>query len=207
MMKKNKFISFEGIEGAGKTTVIQYVSRQFDKMRVPYVVTREPGGTPMAEAIRHVLLGSYKESMTVETELLLMFAGRAQHISQVILPALKQGQWVLSDRFTDATIAYQGGGRGIPISQILELKNWIQRDLQPDRTLLLDISVKEGLGRIHSRGAKDRIEAEGILFFERVRQCYLQLADKEKERFRVIDASQAAETVQAQVWSHIEELL
>ncbi len=193
--KRGRFISFEGIEGVGKSTAIQFVREELDAARIPYIVTREPGGTPIAEAIRHVLLTHYDEKMSADTELLLMFAGRAQNIAQVILPALQRGQWVLSDRFTDASFAYQGGGRGIAESHIADLAKWVQGGLKPDLTVLLDAPVSVGLSRVTSRGAKDRIETEGLEFFERVRKTYLQLAEREPQRFRVIDSSGGWESV------------
>ncbi len=205
--KKGRFISFEGIEGVGKTTAIQYVRSLLDEKKVSYVVTREPGGTPIAEAIRDVLLSHYSEKMCADTELLLMFAGRAQNIAQVILPALKKGLWVLSDRFTDASFAYQGGGRGIDESHIAELAQWVQGDLRPDLTILLDASAAVGLKRVTSRGAKDRIEVEGAAFFDRVRQTYLKLARQEPNRFTVIDADQPLEAIKKQLKNSTQQLL
>ncbi len=205
--KRGRFISIEGIEGVGKTTVLQFIRDCLDDAGISYVVTREPGGTPIAEAIRNVLLNHYNEMMCPDTELLLMFAGRAQNIAQVILPALQRGQWVLSDRFTDASFAYQGGGRGVEIKHVLELAKWVQGDLQPNLTVLLDAPVEVGLSRVKSRGAKDRIEAEGIEFFERVRQTYLKLAEKESNRFKIVNSNQDLETVKQAVLSLIEPLL
>ncbi len=211
-MKKQRsdrgyFLTFEGIEGVGKTTAINGVCSQLTDYGMDYVVTREPGGTPIAEAIRDVLLGHYDAPMSPHTELLMMFAGRAQNISEVILPALHRGQWVLSDRFTDASLAYQGGGRGIPHSYILSLKHWIQGDLVPDLTFLLDAPVSVGLARMHARGKKDRLESEGIDFFERVRRQYLLLAQEESERFRVIDAQQSVAMVHQQIWTQMRSFL
>ncbi|OGO93582.1 MAG: dTMP kinase [Coxiella sp. RIFCSPHIGHO2_12_FULL_42_15] len=194
--KQGYFVSLEGIEGVGKSTALQFLQRYLQQHSISVVFTREPGGTPIAEAIRQVLLGHYTEPMTSDTELLLMFAGRAQNIAQVILPALQRGQWVLSDRFTDASFAYQGGGRGIATQHIIELARWVQKDLQPDLTFLLDAPVEVGLQRVSGRGAKDRIEAEGIEFFKRVRAAYLGLAEREPERFYVIDATQEVAQVQ-----------
>lgn len=199
MQKRGYFISLEGIEGVGKSTAIQYLHQYLQKQSIPVVLTREPGGTPIAEAIRAVLLGHHTEMMSSDTELLLMFAGRAQNISEVIVPALQQGQWVLSDRFTDASFAYQGGGRGVPLQHIIELSRWVQKGLQPDLTFLLDAPVEIGLQRMLSRGAKDRIELEGIDFFKRVRASYLELAAREPERFCVIDATQEISVVQSQL--------
>lgn len=204
--KQGYFISFEGIEGVGKTTAIQTARDYLDSQSVSYIVTREPGGTPIAEAIRSVLLNHYDEQMCKDTEVLLMFAGRAQNIAQVILPALRRGQWVLSDRFTDASFAYQGGGRGVDMKHIAELARWVQGDLQPDLTLLLDMSVDAAFNRVISRGAKDRIEIEGVEFFQRVRDTYLQLA-KKNSRFCVIDADQELTAVKTQIVQALEKLI
>lgn len=207
MKKSGYFISFEGIEGVGKTTALQFARDYIEKKKINYVMTREPGGTPIAEAIRSVLLNHYTEAMSRDTELLLMFAGRAQNIAQVILPALERGQWVLSDRFTDASFAYQGGGRGVPIEHIEQLARWVQKDLAPDVTILLDMPVEAAFNRVTSRGAKDRIEAEGMDFFERVREKYLQLAKKNAKRFRVIRADQSMDEIKQAIESVIDALL
>ena len=161
----------------------------------------------MLKPIRKVLLNQYDEMMSPDTELLLMFAGRAQHISQVILPALQRGQWVVSDRFTDASFAYQGSGRGIPLSHIRELASWVQGDLEPDITLLMDLPVDVGFSRITDRGAKDRIESEGKDFFERVRERYLIRARKFPERFRVINAERDFEIVKEEVSAILKPLI
>lgn len=205
--KRGCFISIEGIEGVGKTTIVECIRNRLDDAGISYIVTREPGGTPIAEAIRQVLLNHYTEMMCPDTELLLMFAGRAQNIAQVILPALQRGQWVLSDRFTDASYAYQGGGRGVDVKHILELAKWVQGDLQPNLTILLDAPVEVGLSRVQSRGAKDRIETEGIEFFERVRQAYLILAEKEPNRFKIVNSNQHLENVKKEVLSLVDPLL
>ena len=205
--KQGRFISFEGIEGVGKTTALQYVREYLNGARISYVVTREPGGTPVAEAIREVLLDRYNEIMCSDTELLLMFAGRAQNIAHVILPALQRGQWVLSDRFTDASFAYQGGGRKISIKYIKELSRWIQGNLKPDLTFLLDMPVSVCLDRVKSRWAKDRIEAEGLEFFKRVRENYLAQAKKDPKRFRIIRADQELSEVKEQLQQVIDSLL
>ncbi len=206
---KGQFITVEGVEGAGKSTIVNFIKEQVEAAAadISCVVTREPGGTPIAESIRKVLLSKHDEIMSPDTELLLMFAGRAQHISQVILPALQRGQWVVSDRFTDASFAYQGGGRGIPLSHIRELAAWVQGDLQPNITLLLDLPVDVGFSRLSGRGAKDRIESEGIDFFERVRERYLIRAGKFPERFRVINANQDLTLVKQQVRDALKPLL
>lgn len=205
--ERGRFISFEGIEGVGKTTALQYVCEYLGAAHIPYVVTREPGGTPIAEAIREVLLDHHNEMMCSDTELLLMFAGRAQNIAQVVLPALRRGQWVLSDRFTDASFAYQGGGRGIPIKYIKELARWVQGNLKPDLTFLLDVPVSVCLDRIKSRGAKDRIETEGLEFFKRVQENYLFQAKRDPKRFRVIYANQELSEIRGQLRQVIDPLL
>lgn len=205
--ERGRFISFEGIEGVGKTTALKYVREKLDSASIPYVVTREPGGTPIAEAIRHILLDHYTEMMCPNTELLLMFAGRAQNIAKVVLPALQRGKWVLSDRFTDASFAYQGGGRGIPVKRIEELAKWVHKDLKPDIILLLDAPVSVGLSRANSREAKDRIEVEGLEFFKRVRKSYLTMAKREPQRFRIIYANQEVSLVKEQILRAIQPLL
>jgi len=206
-MSRGKFITVEGVEGAGKTTVIEFIKGQLAAANIPCIVSREPGGTPIAESIRDIFLGKHDEIMCPDTELLLMFAGRAQHISQVILPALQRGQWVLCDRFSDASFAYQGGGRGVPLSHIRELAEWVQGDLQPDITLLLDLPIEVSFERMISRGAKDRIESEGKDFFERVRERYLIRSKKFPERFRVIHADQELEVVEKDILKALESLM
>ena len=205
--KRGRFISFEGIEGVGKTTALQYIRERLDAAQIPYVITREPGGTSIAEVIREILLNHHDEMMCPDTELLLMFAGRAQNIAQVVLPALQRGQWVLSDRFTDASFAYQGGGRGIPVKHIEELARWVQGNLKPDLTFLLDAPVLVGLNRVKSRGTKDRIETEGFEFFKRVWESYLAQAKREPKRFRVIHADQELSGVREQLRQVINPLL
>lgn len=204
---KGRFITIEGVEGAGKSTVKHFIQDQLSMADIPCITTREPGGTPIAEAIRKILLSEHEEMMSPDTELLLMFAGRAQHISQVILPALQRGQWVICDRFTDASFAYQGGGRGIPLSHIRELASWVQGSLEPDLTLLLDLPVDVGFSRIDSRGAKDRIEKEGVDFFERVRERYLIRSKKFPQRFRVVDANQDFERVKENILEILKPLM
>lgn len=197
-MSKGRFITLEGGEGAGKSTSMAFVREFFELAGHNVVVTREPGGTPLGEEIRKVLLHG-QDAMSVDTELLLMFAARAEHLERVIRPALARGACVICDRFTDATYAYQGGGRGVPDSRIRLLEDWVQRGLRPDLTLLLDIPVVEGLERAGSRGLPDRFEREHRDFFERVRQRYLLAAAREPERIRVIDAAQPIARVQAQL--------
>ena len=191
-----KFITLEGAVGVGKTTNREFIRRCIEMSGHSVVVTREPGGTPLAEQIRDLLLERREAGMTSDTELLLMFAARAEHLARVIQPALDAGQWVLCDRFTDATYAYQGGGRGIPSSRIAALEEWVQGDLRPDLTLLLDLPVAEGLQRAGKRSSPDRFESEQVAFFEKVRQAYLALAQQHPARYRVIDAAQPLEVVQ-----------
>jgi dTMP kinase len=190
------FITLEGVEGAGKSTAIQFLKAYFDQLHLPYIITREPGGTEIAEAIRKTVLGHYSEKMAADTELLLMFASRAQHIATKIRPALDSGKIVISDRFTDATYAYQGGGRRMGLDRIAVLESWVQQDLQPDLTFLLDIPVEIGMQRILSRGEIDRIEAEKKSFFNRVRDNYLKRAQQFPDRFKVVQAAKSIEQVQ-----------
>lgn len=199
MTRKGLFITVEGVEGAGKTTAVRFLETYFNTLQFKFILTREPGGTEIAEQIRRVLLSHHQENMAADTELLLMFASRAQHIAQVILPALENGCMVISDRFTDATYAYQGGGRGLDATRIAILEQWVQKDLQPDLTLLLDVPIEIGMSRIQSRGAKDRIEHEKLQFFHRVRDIYLQRAAQYPQRFKVIDATQPCTSVQTQL--------
>jgi len=196
---KSRFITIEGVEGVGKSTVLAFISAQLKKEAIDFVVTREPGGTKVAEALRDIMLHHETEPLLPETELLLLFAGRAQHIAEVIQPALKSGKWVVCDRFVDASFAYQGGGRNIPMQHIEYLSRWIVRDCKPDLTLLLDAPVEIGLERLKKRGAKDRIEKENIIFFERVRQVYLDRAKQESNRFVVISANQSIEQVEKHI--------
>ncbi|MES2918450.1 MAG: dTMP kinase [Pseudomonadota bacterium] len=192
-----RFITLEGGEGAGKSTSLAFIREYFASRGLPLVVTREPGGTPLAEQLRELLLQKREEAVAPDTELLLMFAARAQHIAQVIAPALARGEWVLCDRFTDATYAYQGGGRGLSMTRIAELEALVQGTLRPDFTLLLDLPVAQGLARAGERAQKDRFESEQDAFFERVRATYRERAAAEPGRFRVIDASQGIPAVQA----------
>jgi dTMP kinase len=199
-----KLITLEGGEGAGKSTVLETVRAELASRGIDVVVTREPGGTAAGEAIRTVLLDPNLRGMSAESELLLMFASRAQLVREVIRPALDSGRWVLSDRFTDASFAYQGGGRGQPIERITELERWAADGLKPDLTLLLDLPVAEGLRRASGRGAADRIEMENAEFFERVRAAYRERTKNESQRFRIIDASKALPDVLAQTRMAIE---
>ena len=194
-----KFITVEGIEGVGKTTNIEFIRQLLQTAGKDVVVTREPGGTPLGEAIRNLLLDPDYTGMDSTCELQLMFAARAEHLAQVIRPALEQGKWVLCDRFTDATYAYQGGGRGIDTNIIALLEDLVQGEFRPDITLLLDVPVDVGLARASERSDPDRFEQEQVTFFERIRQAYLDMAKVEPGRYRVIDASLPLENVQQQL--------
>ncbi len=207
MPQKNYFITIEGIEGAGKSTALKYLQQLLLDAQIPHAITREPGGTEIAEEIRHVLLKHYQETMAVDTELLLMFASRAQHIARVIRPGLQAGLWMLCDRFTDATYAYQGGGRGIPEERIMQIERWTQGDLRPDYVFLLDVPAEMGLQRIKKRAAEDRIEQEKAMFFEKVRQVYLSRAMANPRSYKVIDASQPLLQVKQQIQAHMELIL
>jgi len=195
-----KFITLEGIEGVGKTTNREYIRGLLEQTGKPCVETREPGGTPLGEALREMLLEHKHEGMSSDAELLMMFASRAEHMHKVILPALEAGKNVLCDRFTEATYAYQGGGRGINDKKIAELENWVQGELRPDLTIILDAPVETGRDRAGRRSEPDRIEKEQNDFFERVRQTYLQLANHYPHRIAVVDASVALGQVQDQVY-------
>lgn len=206
-MKTAWFITLEGIEGVGKTTNLAFVRDYLQSRDLSVTVTREPGGTPLAEQIRTLLLSTRDETVHADTELLLMFAARAQHIAQTIKPALAAGKTVLSDRFVDASFAYQGGGRGIPVTRIAELERWTLADFRPDLTLLLDLDPEIALARTRARGATDRFEQERTEFFVRARAEYLRRAHTEPQRFAVIDAAQPLPVVQAQIASHLARLL
>ncbi|HVF34892.1 MAG TPA: dTMP kinase [Candidatus Saccharimonadia bacterium] len=198
-----RLITFEGGEGAGKSSVLAAVRKLLERRCVEHRVTREPGGTPLGEAIRALVLDPAHPSMCAEAEVLLMFAARAQHVAETIRPALEAGLWVVSDRYTDASYAYQSGGRGLAPARIEELERWAAFGVRPDRTFLLDVPVAEGLRRIAARGESDRMERETIEFFERVRTTYLARAQREPGRFRVVDATQPLEGVVASVLAEI----
>jgi len=202
-----RFISLEGGEGVGKTTNIAYIQSLLEANDISVLLTREPGGTPLAEAMRQLLLDKNQEQITEQAELLMIFAARAQHIKYVIKPALEQGIWVLCDRFTDASYAYQGGGRAMDIAAIHWLENFVQGDLRPDLTLLLDAPVQVGMNRATQRGKLDRFEVEQITFFEKVRAAYLALANQQPARIKVVDAAQNLEQVQAQIHRLITQFI
>ncbi|AYC33399.1 dTMP kinase [Pseudomonas cavernae] len=190
------FITLEGPEGAGKSTNREYLAQRLHEQGLEVVLSREPGGTPLAERIRELLLTPSEEAMAADTELLLVFAARAQHLAAVIRPALARGAVVLCDRFTDATYAYQGGGRGLDAARIAELECFVQGALRPDLTLVFDLPVEVGLSRAAARGRLDRFEQEGRGFFEAVRQTYLRRAAAVPQRYRVVDAAQPLAQVQ-----------
>ena len=202
-----KFITIEGIEGVGKTTNMAFIEGWLKKNNIKYTSTREPGGTPMAESIRDLLLASRDEVMHENTELLLMFASRAQHLAEVILPSLRRGEWVLCDRFTDASYAYQGGGRGVSNKKISILEYLVQDNLRPDLTLLLDIPVNQGLKRALNRSKPDRFEQEKIEFFERVRSRYLLRSVEFSNQYKVIDAANTLTKDQLEIENNLENFL
>ncbi len=206
-MNKGLLVTLEGPEGAGKSTNREYLARSLRAAGRDVVLTRGPGGTPLAEQIRHLLLAPAAEPMASDTELLLMFAARAQHLAQVIRPALARGAIVLCDRFTDATYAYQGGGRGLPEERIACLEHFVQGSLRPDWVLLFDLPVDTGLARAAARGRLDRFEQEGLAFFEAVRQTYLQRAARAPERYRILDAARPLPEVQAALDALLPQLL
>ena len=196
---RGRFITLEGSEGSGKSTNLAFIHQYLQQSGLDVVLTREPGGTPLGESIRELLLDHRQSAMASDTELLLMFAARAQHLHELILPALDAGKWVLCDRFTDATYAYQGAGRGIDVARIAQLENWVQGELRPDLTFFLDLPVAQGLARAGERSVPDRFEREQVDFFERVRQGYLKQAGQEPQRYRVVDASLTLDAVQSQL--------
>ncbi|MEP4372123.1 MAG: dTMP kinase [Alloalcanivorax venustensis] len=202
-----RFITLEGGEGAGKSSNLAWLAERLRDAGVAVTVTREPGGTDLADRIRQVLLDPGPEAMDDTTELLLVFAARAQHLAALIRPALARGEWVLCDRFMDATWAYQGAGRGLDRERIAALESLVLQGLSPDRTLLFDVPVEEGLARAGKRSRPDRIEREQGAFFERVRQCYLERATGEPDRFRVVDAGVGLDQVRAQLENHLQEML
>jgi dTMP kinase len=206
-MIRGKFITLEGGEGVGKTTNLTFIRDYLQQHNISVVVTREPGGTVLAEKIRHLLLDKDSEAISEQAELLLIFAARAQHIKHVIEPALAQGDWVLCDRFTDATYAYQGGGRNMRISTIEWLENLVQGNLRPDLTVLLDAPVEIGIERARERGAFDRFESEKIGFFEHVRRAYLLQVELHPERIKLIKANQSLVDVQRAIVDVICTLL
>ena len=206
-MKQGLFITLEGVEGAGKSTLMDFVTELFNKAGHSVIQTREPGGTKTGEQVRDILLDSNNVGLTNDTELLLMFAARAQHIQEVIRPGLEAGKIVICDRFTDASYAYQGGGRGIDQKRIKQLEDWVQQGLKPDITLLFDLDVEIGLRRAGKRSEADRFEQEEISFFERIRSCYLERANNEPERFQIIDSAKTFDNVKQQIQAILQGYL
>jgi len=206
-MNSGKFLTLEGTEGVGKSTNLAFVRDWLQARDIEVLMTREPGGTPLAEEVRALLLAKRAEPVDQTAELLLVFAARAQHITQVIKPALARGAWVLSDRFTDATFAYQGGGRGLDKNIIQQLEVMVQGDLRPDLTLILDIDVKQGLTRASQRGELDRFESETLDFFERVRAAYRERAIANPARYTIVDAGQTLEKVQQDIDRVLQKLI
>jgi len=195
-MTKAKFITFEGVDGAGKSTHLEWFTNALRQRGIDLLLTREPGGTPLGEKLREILL---HQPMHAETEAMLMFAARREHVEQVIRPALQRGTWVISDRFSDASFAYQGGGRGVPLAKLEQLEQWVHGDLQPDLTLLFDIPIEVARQRLANNVSLDRFEQERGEFFERVRQAYLARAAKTPQRFAVIRAEKTMDEVQQQL--------
>lgn len=201
------FITIEGGEGAGKSTALGFIKNYLENNGIRTLSTREPGGTQLGERLRELLLNPDQSHICAEAELLMMFAARAQHLQQVIQPALKAGQWVICDRFTDASFAYQGAGRNMGMDRIAQLETWLQQDFRPQRVFLLDIDPLLGMQRVRQRGASDRFELENQSFFQRVRQAYLERAEADPARYSVIDASQDLAAVQAQLSLALQQLL
>ncbi len=203
-MKTAKFITLEGVDGAGKSTHLTWLADSLRKQGIQVLVTREPGGTDLGERLRDILLS---QSMRGETEALLMFAARLEHIEQVIKPAMQQGTWVISDRFSDASFAYQGGGRGVSMEKLEQLERWVHETLQPDLTLLFDLPVEVARQRLSGGAAPDRFEQEKSDFFERVRQAYLERQKRHSARFTLIDATQTPAQVKAALVDVLSTLL
>ena len=206
-MQRGRFITVEGIEGVGKSTNIDVLKKAIEGRGLKVLTSREPGGTPTAEKIRDILFAHGDEPMPGSAEMLLMFAARAIHVENLIRPALADGTWVICDRFTDSSRAYQGAGRGISQERINTLADWVHGDLQPDLTILLDAPVETGMGRAGERSEPDRIEMERNDFFARARDCFLELAKNEPQRFVVVDASADIATVKTKVSAEIERVL
>ena len=196
------FLVLDGIDGAGKSTHLAFIQQFLANERIQTLYTREPGGTELGEKLRYLLLHKDNE-ITPDTETLLMFAARSQHLQQLIYPALRQGKWVISDRFTDASYAYQSGGRQIPTERIATIENWVQGDFRPDMTIIFDVPVAISQERVAKARQKDRFEQEDPAFFARVRQVYLQQAAKNPHRYAVIDSNQDKEMVQ----NHLQHIL
>ena len=203
---RGKFISLEGGEGSGKTTAIQFIRQWLDDHNIPYVMTREPGGTPLAEEIRQLILSPRSERVNDITELLLVFAARAQHLAEKIQPALANGTWVISDRFLDSSYVYQGKARGGDIAMLDQLSQWVVGDNKPDATLLLDVAVELGQERVVQRQHQDRLDKESLAFHQKVRAGFLERAQADPERVRVVDASQSLDSVKQQIEEQLVKL-
>jgi len=206
-MKRGRFITVEGIEGVGKSSNIEVLVSHLEKAGYEVVTTREPGGTPLAEDIRHLLMHRGDEPIPEIAELLMMFAARSLNVNNNIRPALNAGKWVICDRFTDSSRAYQGAGRGLPIASVDQLAEWVHGDLWPDLTILLDAPVEVGMARAGNRSKPDRIEQEEHAFFARVRERYLQLAAAEPDRFVILDTTRELADVQADVVALAQQLI
>jgi dTMP kinase len=196
MKSTPKFITLEGVDGAGKSTHINFIKKYFSDNKLNYFFTREPGGTILGEKLRVILL---HDEMTPETESLLMFAARNEHVQKIIKPSLEEGVNVVSDRFTDATYAYQSGGKNVSISKITILKNWVHKDLKPDLTILFDLPIEVSLSRLKTNGNLDKFEREAIYFHKKIRNSYLSLAKKEPKRFKVINSDQDITAIQKEI--------
>ena len=204
---QGKFITIEGIEGVGKSTNIDFISSYLNSHGIDFITTREPGGTELAEKIREILLNLQNEDVPEIAELLLFFAARSFHVDNVIKPALTEGKYVVCDRFTDATIAYQGNGRGFNVDRINLIANWVHKDIKPNMTILLDAPAEVGMERANKRGSRDRMESEKMSFYKRVRKGYLDLAKNEPKRFAIIDATKSLIEVQKDITKNFEILL
>ena len=206
-MNRGRFITIEGIEGTGKSTNVEFLKSLVKEHELEVITTREPGGTPLAEQIRELLLVHREENLPPLTELLLFFASRSVMLKNLVIPALERGDWVICDRFTDATRAYQGAGRGLDISVIEQLADWVHGGLQPDLTVLLDAPAELGISRVKSRGQGDRMDSQELIFYEKVRTAYLNLAKENPERFVVVDATQSLADVQDAIREAVAPLL
>jgi len=206
-MRRGKFITVEGVEGAGKSTNLKVIEEFLAENHIDLVSTREPCGTLYGEQMRELLLAHVDEQLDANAELLLIFAARAQHLAQKIIPALERGDWVLSDRFTDATYAYQGAGRDLGVNRVAVLENFVQGELRPDLTLILDLPIEVGMQRVDERGERDRFESEKRQFFEKVRASYLSRAEAMPERYTLIDTSQTREAVREDIRARLSDLL
>nr|A6VXL0.1 RecName: Full=Thymidylate kinase; AltName: Full=dTMP kinase [Marinomonas sp. MWYL1] len=203
---RGKFISLEGGEGSGKTTAIHFIRQWLDDHKIPYIMTREPGGTPLAEEIRQLVLTPRDESVNDVTELLLVFAARAQHLAEKIQPALEKGTWVISDRFLDSSYVYQGKARGGDIAMLDQLANWVVGDNKPDATLVLDVPVELGQERVVQRQHQDRLDKESFAFHQKVRDGFLERAEADPKRVKIVDASQSLESVKSQIEEQLAKL-